>query len=82
MMAAEFLRTDDPPVLSAPHAARTCAACRFWSRWLPNTGDCMRWAYLRREELAASARYDDVREPKAARMTSIDETCAGWEARP
>lgn len=81
--SAEVLRTDDPAVSEALDAVRSCATCRFWSRWLPRTGDCMRYALQRRDAMIAAAdmaEFHAAWPSKAARATSDNETCAGWEA--
>lgn len=83
MNIGEILRTDNPPVRAADDSARSCGACRFWSGWLPHTGDCMRYALQRRDALLAA---DDSRAWRAewpemsARATSDHETCDGWES--
>jgi len=49
-----------------------CAGCFFWSRWLENTGDCMRYAQSRRE------RYGTDLEPLpqlSAKATSGGQVC-------
>ena len=64
-------------------AERACAGCRFWSRWLATTGDCMAYAYKRRDALIAS---DDPEAfardwpQRPARDTQADDTCEQWEA--
>jgi hypothetical protein len=76
----EFLRTDDPLVRDAGVGDRNCAACSFWSRWLPETGDCLLYALRRRKAIAGGATSAET-PPKAARVTSAGETCDGFAQR-
>jgi len=81
---AEFLRTDDPPVGDAESSDKECASCRYWSRWLPETGDCLLYAMLRQEALLAAEDMEDFRRDwpsKCTRATSAHETCDKWTAR-
>lgn len=75
---SEFLRTDDPPVRDADDPNRCCGTCRYWSRWLPSTGDCLYYALLRRQAIIDGR---PAVPPKAARTSSDLEVCDGWEAR-
>lgn len=77
-MIDEHLRADAPTVTPAADEARSCLSCRAWSPWLTETGDCLFHALQRRAAIAAGAA--GIPLSKAARMTSADETCDGWEA--
>lgn len=75
---AEFLRTDDPAIREAGVDDRNCAACRFWSRWLRETGECLLHALKRRQAIIDGRA---AAPPKAARVSSAGETCDGFEER-
>lgn len=80
----EFLRTDDPPVRDTADPNRCCGTCRFWSRWLPNTGDCLLYALQRQDALMAAENTDAWRREwpsKSARTSSDLEVCDGWAPR-
>ncbi len=81
-----MLSSDPRPSPSAggdvPPAWRYCKGCRFWSQWLPTTGDCMAYASKRQDAWLAS---DDMeafaREwpPRPAADTQAHDTCDQWE---
>lgn len=77
----EFFRTDEPAVHLQGTAHFSCATCMFWSRWLPETGDCLFYATRRRDAIIGGATSAEV-PPKSARATSAGEVCAGWAERP
>jgi hypothetical protein len=81
---AQFLRTDDPAVRENGDASRSCASCGNWSQWLGETGDCLLYAYRRREALLATRGSEETAAwraawpRKGARTTSASESCDGW----
>ena len=63
---------------------RVCRGCTYWSQWLPNTGDCMAYAYKRRqafEQTEDTAAWREAWPLQAAKDTGGDDTCDDWEAK-
>jgi len=57
---------------------KRCETCRFWSKWMPRSGDCMEYAYKRRDAVLRGDK--DVPPPRSAEMTDQDDRCDKWEA--
>lgn len=66
------------PTLRAGSTARNCAGCFFWSQWLENTGDCMRYAMARRDAMIAG---EPVPPQLSARCTSGGYVCDDFKSQ-